>query len=529
MGASAVGGFETACSPGCTDKSWPACLSDPSEPTKPPTPTAASLSMGGRVGEYSGPNLHNGKPSAESTCPWRAVGTIAFLNGENIKVNLPTELSPASRTILQETAPAVIDNADVIASNFYSFLFQSNPEFKSTFNRSNQELGRQKQAFASAVNTFASSIDDPHVLRPVIDLIACKHCSLGVEPRHYVVTQHVVSAAIDEALRPTVGCAAAAAWSEALLFFSSMLVRREEELCNEARARNGGWRGFRRFYVSKRRLETPTVMVFTLKPVDTNGVYFDFVPGQYVSIKVDPDADNSLAPRQYTITSQPGLPFIEVSVKKIPGGEVSTFLHEKCKEGRPLLVSPPFGVFTPARSMQSFIDLPHPGHNGLRQSHGYPRRTIVLISAGIGITPMYSFSKAFLERIAFACHVDKDEASHPFRKHFMERFPHYEVHYTAKEGRPPRAFFSRLPLAYGVHHEWYLCGPGPFMFQAMRALVDGGVEPALIHFELFGPQLGTANDVRQATDILPQEEIDCVLDFDESNKVFASPLEGPMI
>merc|ERR1712060_81319 len=104
---------------------------------------------------------------------------------------------------------------------------------------------------------------------------------------------------------------------------------------------------------------------------------FDFTAGQYLTIKVDPEGDNLTAPRHYTVTSAPGEKFLECTIKKIAGGKVSTYMHEQLKVGDAVKLMPPYGVFTPDETFES----------------------AVLMSAGIGVTPMVNFSRALGDKV----------------------------------------------------------------------------------------------------------------------------------
>merc|ERR1712217_70751 len=58
----------------------------------------------------------------------------------------------------------------------------------------------------------------------------------------------------------------------------------------------------------------------------------------------------------------------------------------------------------------------------------------VLISAGIGATPMQCFLRSAPESVRFILHVDKDEEAHPFRADMEAAGVPTHFHYTQKEG-----------------------------------------------------------------------------------------------
>jgi nitric oxide dioxygenase len=388
-----------------------------------------------------------------------------------VKDSLPKELSAEKLANVLRVAEVLAPRAEDVAKAFYRRILESHLELFEFFNTSNQRSGRQQQAFGAAIVALASNVSQLGKLGPAIDVIASKHCALQVQPHHYLTVHEVLVASTEEVLGPSLNEETVAAWSEAWLLFSRVLVEREEALYKEAKARNGGWRGFRKFLVARREKETKDVVVFTLKPVDAVGVYFEFTPGQYLSVKIDPDGDKLTAPRHYTIISPPGMPYLQIAVKKLPGGKVSTFLHDHATEGHVVLLSPPFGIFTPV-----------PAALG-------ERSTAVLLSAGIGITPMFAFAQALGSRVVLAAHVDKSEENHPFRSRFQESTTLVQFHYTTKSGRPPKDLAAKLSALVGTDHDWYICGPGAFMCDAMRTLAESGVDAARIHYEAFGPQL----------------------------------------
>lgn len=401
------------------------------------------------------------------------VGTnsLPFLDHTSVTDHLPKELATSTVQLVQVTTPLLAARAEEIAKAFYRRILETHLELFEYFNTTNQWTGRQQQAFAAALAAFAANIATQSKFGPAVDLIAAKHCALQVQPHHYLTVHEVLMAAIAEVLGPSMTPEVTAAWSEAILLLAGVLIDREETLYRDAKSRSGGWRGFRKFAVTRRQKDTKDIITFTLKPVESMGVYFDFSPGQFVTVKVDPDGDGLTAPRHYTVTSPPGMPFLQISVKRIPGGKVSNYLHDNVKDGQTVLISPPFGAFIPVPA-------------ALGESH-----TSVLISAGIGITPILALQQALSKRVVLAVHVDKSEEAHPFRKRFADAGTRMEAHYTQKVGRPSKDMAGQLAEVVGLDHDWYICGPSGFMCDVIRSLTARGVDASRIHFEAFGPQL----------------------------------------
>jgi hypothetical protein len=115
--------------------------------------------------------------------------------------------------------------------------------------------------------------------------------------------------------------------------------------------------------------ETPTVQTFRLADLSADRLPFDFLPGQFLQVEVEP-ADGKAARRSYTIASSPTQhAYVELTVKREEQGVVSRYLHDQLKVGELLTVTGPFGAFT---------------------FTGTDAESIVLIAGGVGITPMMS-------------------------------------------------------------------------------------------------------------------------------------------
>ena len=102
-----------------------------------------------------------------------------------------------------------------------------------------------------------------------------------------------------------------------------------------------------------------------------------FKPGQYITVRI-PDDRGQTTMRNYSLSNAPGEDYFRISVKQEPKGFVSGFLHKSAKEGTQIEVGPPCGEF--------FIDL--------TERH---ERPLMLLSAGVGITPLLSMLLSVLK------------------------------------------------------------------------------------------------------------------------------------
>src|SRR3954464_11807809 len=100
--------------------------------------------------------------------------------------------------IVKATAPVVAPKAEAITRRFYTLMFRENPEVQAYFNGAHQHSGGQQRALAGAICAYAVNIDNLAALGPAVELIAQKHCSLGIQPEHYpVVGKHLLTAIKD--------------------------------------------------------------------------------------------------------------------------------------------------------------------------------------------------------------------------------------------------------------------------------------------------------------------------------------------
>lgn len=391
--------------------------------------------------------------------------------------------------IVKATAPVVAVNAEAITRRFYSLMFEGNPEVKAFFNQSHQQSGGQPRALAGAIVAYASNIDNLGALGPAVELIAQKHCALMIKPEHYPIVGKHLLVAIKDVLGDAITDEIIAAWAEAYGLLANVLIEREAEIYREQAASAGGWNGYRPFVVARKVPESEIITSFYLKPQD-GGPLPAFKPGQYVTVQVaHPTTPTS--PRNYSLSDRPGLDYFRISVKREPGsppGLVSNYLHDDVEEGDVLAIGPPCGEFA--------LDVENVGE-----------RPVVLISAGVGLTPMLSM----LNTLAHKKHDVPILFVHGARNSFTHAFDdevrqieaenanvRVQIVYSDPVGGDENASrcdsvglidVARLEsLLPGLDGEFYLCGPKPFMACLYHGLMEAGIPDTQIHFEFFGPK-----------------------------------------
>jgi nitric oxide dioxygenase len=383
-------------------------------------------------------------------------------------------ISDASRPYIDASVPVLRQHGLAITKLFYANMFKAHPELTSIFNMGNQASGVQQQSLASAVFAYAANIGNPGALGPVVNRIVHKHVSVGIRAEHYPIVGHHLLGAIAATLGDAATQPLLDAWAEAYGSLARLLIAAEAEMYSTAGIQPGETRPMRVTEVTR---ESENVMSFRLVQIDEQPLPA-FKAGQYVSVAVDL-ADGRHQLRQYSLSDAPGIDSWRISVKRedgadTPAGMVSNWLHRNLQVGSILQVSHPFGEFTPNTEDE---------------------QPIVLLSAGVGITPMVSAVKRIAavnpqRRVIFA-HAARNAAHHALRVDvdaLKAVMPNLSVvnFYEDAEGRMDLA---KLPVWKREEAEVWLCGPHKFMQAQWLSLLHAGVPAARLHREVFGPEL----------------------------------------
>lgn len=400
-------------------------------------------------------------------------------------------LKQATIDTIKATAPVLAEHGYGIITRFYKRMFERVPELKNTFNMGHQERGEQQQALARAVYAYALNIEDPASLESVVKRICHKHASLGVLPEQYPIVGQNLLAAIKEELGPAATDQIIDAWAEAYGQLADLLIGIEAQLYREAADQPGGWRGWREFVVKEKHPESTVVTSFILEPADGKPVAA-FKPGQYVSLALHVPRLGLRQIRQYSLSAEPNGRSYRISVKREGGtdpetaGYVSSLLHDRVAVGDTIQLAPPFGDF--------YIDVD-------------ATTPVVLISGGVGLTPLVSMVRTVLpagkRKVVFihgarhgGVHAMRDRARQAIKDYpLLKLFVFYEEPRAEDVQGSDYEFAGRVDLERIADKvllpdaDYYICGPTPFMRIQHDALLKLGVKEARVHYEVFGPDL----------------------------------------
>jgi ferredoxin-NADP reductase len=206
------------------------------------------------------------------------------------------------------------------------------------------------------------------------------------------------------------------------------------------------------------------------------------MPGQYVVLRLQRSAGAPPLFRSYSLSGPLSTEQYRISVKIEPNGMAGQYLRDHVRAGDTLDVSAPRGSF-------------------ILQSGEGP---VVLLSAGIGATPVLAMLHALVEahspRQVLWLHAARDGEHHPFAREIRDLMPALThgrsyVCYSRpgsrdKQGQDfnavghlSRAVFDEVGLPHEA--DVYICGPNRFMDDMKAALAEMGVARERIHLEIF--------------------------------------------
>ena len=251
---------------------------------------------------------------------------------------------------------------------------------------------------------------------------------------------------------------------------------------------------YRNYRVTRVEPESSVITSFYLQPEEDGDIHCHKA-GQFLPIEIQlPGVDKPIQ-RTYTISNAPNRSYYRLSIKKeppakpnFPPGISSNYFHEQVKSGTTIRALSPRGKFTLA---------------------GSSSRPIVLISAGVGVTPMISMLEQLANdkagcgcnRQVWFIHAARNNDVHAFGDYVrkLEKdWPCLHVHvcysdpmendtegqdYDSVGHIDIELLKSLLPFD---DHEFYFCGPAPFMESLYEGLQSLNVSDDRIHYEFFG-------------------------------------------
>lgn len=392
-------------------------------------------------------------------------------------------LDQATIAVIKSTIPLLESAGPALTQHFYQRMFSHNPELKDIFNLAHQRSGGQPLALFNAVAAYAKNIDNLGALAGAVERIAHKHTGFMIQPEQYHIVGSHLLATLKELGGSAVTDEVLDAWGKAYGVLASIFIGRESEIYQEKATQEGGWQGPRPFIIKEKRAESELITSFVLAPADGKPV-LRFKPGQYLSIKLNHPELEYQEIRQYSLSDAPNGRDYRISVKREADGQVSNLLHDLLQVGDKVELMPPAGDFF------------------LQAGSATP---VVLLSAGVGLTPMLSMLNQLLTTDHDAeirwLHACEQGALHAFKEDIQSK--------SRQHARLQSRVWYRTPAATDVQGKdydfagtmaleqvtdlipadahYYFCGPIGFMKAVKEQLTNLGVPAERMHYEVFGP------------------------------------------
>jgi ferredoxin-NADP reductase/MOSC domain-containing protein YiiM/ferredoxin len=243
------------------------------------------------------------------------------------------------------------------------------------------------------------------------------------------------------------------------------------------------WPGFRRLTVTGIERESDSVIDIRLEDPG-GGALPPARPGQYLTLRLQPDTHERSVLRNYSLSGPPGAGYYRITVKHEHAGAASGYLHTRLRVGDQLEIAAPRGTF-------------------ILDSTNAP---VLLISAGIGTTPvlamLHALATEHAEREIWWLQGARSSRDHSFAaeaRALLASLPNARTHVCYSRpgpddlegrdfdnvGRLTASLLAELEPPRSA--EAYLCGPIPFMDEISAGLAAMGIDASRIHTEPFGP------------------------------------------
>ena len=386
--------------------------------------------------------------------------------------------SPKTLEIVKATVPVLEEHGTAITTVFYKNMFNQHPELLDIFNETNQKLGRQQTALAMTVLAAAKHLDKLAVLLPQVTQISHKHRALQILPEHYPIVGHHLIGAIKEVLGEAANDDIIDAWTEAYDEIADVFIQLEKTMYEQEM-----WEGFAPFKITEKVEAATDNAAFTVVPAndDIDLSKLSLSAGQYITVKADPEDSDHLALRHYSLYSATSDKGIQFAVRRDNRNEhyglVSNHLHDHLDVGDTILLSAPAGDFELNQDLIQQNDIP-----------------LVLVSAGVGVTPILSMLEAQVTANpkrpivwVYACQNKEHHAFDSKVNELLAAADNVEKHIFYFESGQilDEAWLANLPKPADI----YVCGSMMFMESIIDGLMalDHGVDS--VHYEPFGPKM----------------------------------------
>jgi NAD(P)H-flavin reductase/hemoglobin-like flavoprotein len=349
------------------------------------------------------------------------------------------------------------------SGDFYGYLFNACPHVRGMFP---PLMAEQNERLFGALVQIAGLLDKPDQLHQYLTQLGADHRKYGVEPEHYAA----VGKALISALRrhsTTWDEAAEEAWQAAYTVAADTMIA-------GAASQDGPayWTG-RVLRIEHRTRDLAVLYVQPSSPLPFEG-------GQHITIQ------HQKWPRvwrPFSVASTPGEDVLELHVRQVPGGWVSTALVRDTPENAELILGPAIG------SMVS-------GAAG--------GRDLVCVAGGTGLAPIKSVVTEILAAdeqalvtgtggrrnitVFHGVNTPRELYDMPALDSMSRMFPWLQVIPVVAGDGKFRGLRGNVPDVAAEYGEWmgrdaYIAGPSRMTAQALTAMRYAGIPEDRLHFD----------------------------------------------
>lgn len=225
--------------------------------------------------------------------------------------------------------------------------------------------------------------------------------------------------------------------------------------------------------------------------IELNGEGIEFQAGGYINLKL-PDVDQ---PRAFSLSNPPSeKKLIELNIRKVPGGEATTYIHEKLQVGDKLELTGPYGRF--------FV------------RHSAPE-SLLFLAGGTGLSSPRCMIKDLLERgetrPITLVYGARNRAELYYHKEFLElaaKHPNFTYVPALSEPREEDEWEGATGFVHDVAkahfdgdfqgHKAYMCGPPPMIDACITTLIRGRLFERDMYMEKFITAADAAQNARKS-------------------------------
>jgi NAD(P)H-flavin reductase/hemoglobin-like flavoprotein len=343
---------------------------------------------------------------------------------------------------------------------FFARLFAGHPDLRSLFPYS---MTQTRAAVFGMLCALAGKLDDEQETARALAALAIDHRKFGVRVTHYRPFFDALVALAEHVAGPAWTAEAAVAWRSAVDYFDAVMV---VAATDDTRSRPAWWTG----EVVEHDRRTDRVAVLTIRPDQP----LAYEPGQYIPVQV-PRWPRTW--RNYSIANAPrenGL--IDIHVRAVRGGMVSTALVRHCSAGDTVLLGAARGEMRPPAD---------------------PASGMVCIAGGTGLAPVKAITEAAVAAaqegapkpitLYFGARRTRDLYDMADLETLQHMYPSLTVIRVAERDLDIDGRVGRLPEVVKSHPSYldcdvYVAGPAGLISATRRAL-GGRVRAERMHHD----------------------------------------------